>query len=1460
MVLRRIDQKVLCAIVVLFLATSALAQVNEILISSLIEVQTSENIKYQVPSSILFEKINFNHERGLQSLLTFKKIQYVYELMQMQERKIRKIRTIDRNTLKYVKEYLEKRNLKLDSSIHDLDFVELKKVFLEFQSVAEYFSIPPNQVSQYSRQMDQTRLIQALGYLSENIKTYNAWNLVNAYLSSYNAQNLLELRADHVSISTNDGGRKSIAVAKFENTKRLTPPPRDLTNPDMARLLKLGPHDFPYYRRFIFDHENLSPSQYVNQKSSAVEDRIRWIRSEVKKENYNFETIRNYISEIKNDTRRPERWSAWILLENASGVTFQNPEFLSSESIDWIKSLIWVHQHHLKGSREGLKNVVAIRALGQTVFAHTIKNPKEFNQAILLGAKVKNFGIQESSEFSPSENIKKNMLDLCSRGKTIEDVSALKDILMKYSFDENLLKFAFRRAIENDESIFRIFIENAPFNQKRYEKWILELASDLKVGVSEEMLAIMDSYLSPKARKNIEFIYDASVGNLENVKRYIHDSEISIESKITALKRAVVGNAWEVVEVFGTNKTLDAYDGKIDLKPYMTEMVVLLVHQAEYGNEQSKMLGILARYAEPKVVIDLANKTSIISQSTREKMMINASLQVSPILSNSILPVSSGQIVKSFKNSYQIVLDWMKNLIKSSSGKEIARASKTKNQPTENQSHQTLFSKQSDVERIERYRDHHGVSSENLPHEKTDFKNHHIIKGSNNQQTISALVGLMAYLHSEKINTNASDVFVVSGLLTEYISKLTSQDILYLPKSVRLQMMNLLITTHLGYDQLRENIQNLTKLAQLEQQIKIFPKEFGKFFSALLVLELYKVANRDDITIQQLLDLFSNGSIEVIKFAYFSATMATVSTGWDIASQLIQIKLQQKLAPLVVSEVQKIPVWGSVFERQTSIKGMAKMQIAMLAASIVTQLRFGPKMSGSELFDYCLKEQAMIFASHVMVNQVFLNGLYTGLKYSKVLSNMADVIYNSKALRVTSLNWASFLAQIFIIDMMKSKYEKDTTITRANNEFFQNQYDMEAYLSGSRPSKKCDGIADQGGCYMNHLISGLRNYDAKALDYQFREQQNVLMKNQEALDLRFNHMDLINEQGITIGRVTTGIGLNAYESDQRKIVNRYISNIQDQLKAMQDSIPIQKRMAFATLYNSNDRYQKLMKAYCSSFLNEDQFKAISEEQLFIQMQRCGTEIQNYEMQIEEAQQTLSKVSQETKSKYNMGLSRWESQPMTRGEFVDQSLYMIFRIKNLYATGHESLRDQSAHRMFAELMETVVHPVVSKMHLVNDEYNYASIHAPIAYGAVYDQIREKSYGMYDENAVKEKIKGQLQLLSEPIHYKQQDFHEHTMSIVIQDQNEILTKYNEVVGRLAHIHQCGQTFDPWVVFLEKYLHVTPKTPIVSKLPDHEIAYVQFYQPVDIERHMLPLNRFVASYPIMKEQLEIQNLACH
>ena len=125
MVLRRIDQKVLCAIVVLFLATSALAQVNEILISSLIEVQTSENIKYQVPSSILFEKINFNHERGLQSLLTFKKIQYVYELMQMQERKIRKIRTIDRNTLKYVKEYLEKRNLKLDSSIHDLDFVEI---------------------------------------------------------------------------------------------------------------------------------------------------------------------------------------------------------------------------------------------------------------------------------------------------------------------------------------------------------------------------------------------------------------------------------------------------------------------------------------------------------------------------------------------------------------------------------------------------------------------------------------------------------------------------------------------------------------------------------------------------------------------------------------------------------------------------------------------------------------------------------------------------------------------------------------------------------------------------------------------------------------------------------------------------------------------------------------------------------------------------------------------------------------------------------------------------------------------------------------------------------------------------------------------------------------------------------------------------------------------------------------
>lgn len=681
-------------------------------------------------------------------------------------------------------------------------------------------------------------------------------------------------------------------------------------------------------------------------------------------------------------------------------------------------------------------------------------------------------------------------------------------------------------------------------------------------------------------------------------------------------------------------------------------------------------------------------------------------------------------------------------------------------------------------------------------------------------------------------------------------------------KATRMKIFNGLVSAQLNYDQTKGAIQYLAKAAQFEHQAKAFPKEFGKFFSVLLVLELHRVATRDDVTMAQFIELLQHGPMEVFKLATFSATAASVTTGWGMAEQLVATKLHAEYQHVLTSEVKKVPKWQEAFGKHITTKHIGRMQVAMLAAVIVNQIIYGPKMSGEELLVTCMRTQAEFFVAQLTVHQLALRGIYSGLKYSKTLSNASEIAYTgaktgSKLIRVTPLGWASLLAQFVIVEKLENKYQKDTTITQANNDFYQSQYDMEAYLRGANLPKACDAFQDKDSCFSNRVLQSMQTYDASALDYQFKEQQNVLDQKQTALDRIYNHVVLLSDQDAPTAYVTTGIKLEEYKTDQRKAVNEYIASINDRMKEMQNTIDPKKRMAFATIYNRTENFQKIIQTHCAN-LNEPN---LADDEIIVRIQKCDSEIGNYEMTLHEAGQTLSYVSKETKSQYNMGLSRWESEPMTRGQFVDQTLYMITRIQNLYATGHERLRDQVSQQMFMQLMETVMHPVVSKMHNATPGIHFASFNAPLAYGPEYYESRTKTYGMYDEDAAKERIKELAQLLSKPKEsYKQSDFHRHTLSVVIPDKNQAIAKYNEIVGQMTNMYQCDHSTNVWNDFVVKKLGVKLEEPITGKLPKDDIGYIQFFTPVEIERHGIPLTQYLQTYPITRSQLSVNDLACH
>jgi hypothetical protein len=201
------------------------------------------------------------------------------------------------------------------------------------------------------------------------------------------------------------------------------------------------------------------------------------------------------------------------------------------------------------------------------------------------------------------------------------------------------------------------------------------------------------------------------------------------------------------------------------------------------------------------------------------------------------------------------------------------------------------------------------------------------------------------------------------------IAQKGAEELKAMTQNERMLIFKGLVTAQLTYDQTRDAVVYLAKAAQVEHRAKAFPAEFGKFFSVLLVLELHKAATRDDVTMTQFMDFLSHGGLEAIKLANFSATTAAVTTGWGMAEQLVYTKLERSYRPVIIAEAQKVPVWGKALSREISLKGMGKMQIAMLAATLVNQMIYGPKMTTEELLANTMLQQTEFFMLKLLFNK-----------------------------------------------------------------------------------------------------------------------------------------------------------------------------------------------------------------------------------------------------------------------------------------------------------------------------------------------------------------------------------------------------------------------------------------------------------------------------------------------------------
>lgn len=154
---------------------------------------------------------------------------------------------------------------------------------------------------------------------------------------------------------------------------------------------------------------------------------------------------------------------------------------------------------------------------------------------------------------------------IMSIGKSEDNLKRLNDLLNDYTFDEKALRLVFDKSLSpiHDWSPMRPKIIETFFDGMNLEKGALDgvalshLESEiLEIGISEKTFIAAKPYLSEAEIKGIQLFFDAQKGNVDEVRASVSDKEINQGYKEFALRKAVMNNQGEVIEILAAQEEL----------------------------------------------------------------------------------------------------------------------------------------------------------------------------------------------------------------------------------------------------------------------------------------------------------------------------------------------------------------------------------------------------------------------------------------------------------------------------------------------------------------------------------------------------------------------------------------------------------------------------------------------------------------------------------------------------------------------------------------------------------------------------------------------------------------------------------------------------------------------------------------------------------------------------------------
>jgi hypothetical protein len=336
------------------------------------------------------------------------------------------------------------------------------------------------------------------------------------------------------------------------------------------------------------------------------------------------------------------------------------------------------------------------------------------------------------------------------------------------------------------------------------------------------------------------------------------------------------------------------------------------------------------------------------------------------------------------------------------------------------------------------------------------------------------------------------------------------------------------------------------------------PKEFGKFFAALQLAHIFKMAKDNKITTQMFGEILRELPMETVRFGTFSAG-ASIATGifYDIP-EMLTLKIMQQHGYQALQEIKAMKMsrgLAGTLRTEAGMRAFARGQVGMLAGTVVNLLIYNPELPWDQVWKQALQTQVSFVIAGAAVRGIAVRGtVWAGAKILRSGFMALKGAYQGSKAFSGPVGIVIMAAEFALADPIGNFITKVDKNSEAAAAVYENMIRLEYWLQNKtvptmRFSDPCiqEPIGPtRGACYAQAALSALQMYNISMVYWPVQAVTQQFTEKQAKLDHRSVMSQLIEENeaerkehGWGTPMIYSMAGMQSYRDDLAKLWSEY---------------------------------------------------------------------------------------------------------------------------------------------------------------------------------------------------------------------------------------------------------------------------------------------------------------------------------